>query len=86
MCISFELRWTQYLSGAGLLLVFTLSPVALGSAVVTILIRFFPVRRIHQVVTMIGGIFLGALMIAVRMMKPELLMNPPGTRMILCNW
>lgn len=76
---SFELNWTQYLSGAGLLLVFTLSPVALGSAVVTILIRFFPVRRIHQVVTMIGGIFLGALMIAVRMMKPELLMNPRDT-------
>ncbi len=76
---TFNLGWTRYVLCATLLVVFTLSPVALGSAVVTILMRFFPARRIYQVVTLIGGIFLAALMIAVRMMRPELLLNPKDT-------
>ena len=76
---SFGLDWKQYLLCTALLILFTISPVALGSCIVTVLIRFFPVRRIHQVVTLIAGIFLAALMIAVRMMKPELLMNPKDT-------
>lgn len=76
---SFHLGWTQYLICAGLLMLFTLSPVALGSAMVTMLIRFFPVRRIHQLVTIFGGIFLAALVIAVRIMKPEVLLNPRAT-------
>ncbi|HSE40527.1 MAG TPA: hypothetical protein VLH08_07140 [Acidobacteriota bacterium] len=76
---TFNLGWQRYLVCAMLLVVFTLSPVALGSAVVTVLMRFFPARRIYQVVTLIGGVFLAALMIAVRMMRPELLMNPRNT-------
>src|SRR5262249_49371795 len=60
-------------------LVFTISPVALGSTALMILIRFFPVRRIHQVVTLLAGVFLGALTIAVRMMRPERLLNPSDT-------
>jgi ABC-2 type transport system permease protein len=77
---TFNLGWSRYLLCAALLIVFTISPVALGSAMVTILIRFFPARRIYQVVTLIGGIFLAALMIAVRMMRPELLLNPKDTQ------
>lgn len=76
---TFNLGLSRYFLCAALLVVFTLSPVALGSAMVTILIRFFPARRIYQVVTLIGGIFLAALMIAVRMMRPELLLNPKST-------
>ncbi|HJZ13342.1 MAG TPA: hypothetical protein VJ521_14395, partial [Acidobacteriota bacterium] len=76
---SFRLPWIHYAASIVLLALFTLSPVAFGSAVVTLLIRFFPVRRIHQLVTLIAGIFLAALMIAVRMMKPELLLNPTDT-------
>jgi len=76
---TFNLPFSRYFLCAALLIVFTLSPVALGSAMVTILIRFFPARRIYQVVTLIGGIFLAALMIAVRMMRPELLLNPKDT-------
>jgi ABC-2 type transport system permease protein len=76
---TFDLGFSRYVLCAALLIVFTISPVALGSAMVTILIRFFPARRIYQVVTLIGGIFLAALMIAVRMMRPELLLNPKDT-------
>jgi ABC-2 type transport system permease protein len=76
---TFNLGLSRYFLCAALLIVFTISPVALGSAMVTILIRFFPARRIYQVVTLIGGIFLAALMIAVRMMRPELLLNPKDT-------
>ena len=76
---SFHLSWQQYFLFVLLLLLFTLSPVALGSAAVVALIRFFPVRRIHQLVTLLGCVFLGALMISIRMMKPERLMNPTTT-------
>jgi ABC-2 type transport system permease protein len=76
---TFNLGWQRYILCAMLLVVFTLSPVALGTAAVTVLMRFFPARRIYQVVTLIGGVFLAALMIAVRMMRPELLMNPRST-------
>jgi ABC-2 type transport system permease protein len=76
---TFNLGLSRYFLCAGLLIVFTLSPEAHGSAMVTILIRFFPARRIYQVVTLMGGIFLAALMIAVRMMRPELLLNPKDT-------
>ena len=76
---SFDLRWQQYLLFLLLLVLFTLSPVALGSAAVVALIRFFPVRRIHQLVTLFACVFLGGLMISVRMMKPERLLNPTTT-------
>lgn len=76
---SFSLSWLHYVGIALVLIPFTLSPVALGSAVLTVLIRFFPARRIHQVVSLIAGIFLGALVIAVRMMKPERLLSPRTT-------
>ena len=76
---SFHIAWHQYLLFALLLLLFTLAPVAMGSAAVVFLIRFFPVRRIHQVVTLFACMFLGALMISIRMMKPERLLNPTTT-------
>ena len=76
---SFQLGWQQYALFAFLLVLFTLSPVALGSAAVVVLIRFFPVRRIHQLVTLFACVFLGALMISIRMMKPERLLNPTTT-------
>ena len=76
---SFEVTWHQYALFALLLALFTLSPVAMGSTAVVALIRFFPVRRIHQLVTLFACVFLGALMISVRMMKPERLLNPSTT-------
>jgi ABC-2 type transport system permease protein len=76
---SFQVSWQQYALFALLLTLFTLSPVAMGSAAVVVLIRFFPVRRIHQLVTLFACVFLGALMISVRMMKPERLLNPSTT-------
>jgi len=76
---TFDVNPLQYAVFLLLLMLFTMSPVALGSAAVVLLIRFFPVRRIHQLVTLIGGVFLGALMIAIRLMKPERLLNPTTT-------
>ncbi len=76
---SFHMGWRHYISLAAILLFFTISPVALGTSVVTILIRFFPVRRIHQMVTLIAVVFLGTLIIVVRMMQPERLLNPADT-------
>jgi ABC-2 type transport system permease protein len=76
---SFHLGWSHYVNSVLLLILFTASPVALGVASLSVLIRFFPVRRIHQVVSLFAGVFLGALVIAVRMMKPERLLSPSNT-------
>lgn len=76
---SFHSHWRHYLSVVLILVVFTISPVALGTSVVTLLIRFFPVRRIHQLVTLVAVVFLGSLIIVVRMMQPERLLHPANT-------
>jgi ABC-2 type transport system permease protein len=76
---SFDLSATHYVRFAILLALLTLSPVAVGSTILIVLIRFFPVRRIHQLVTFVGVAFLGSLTIALRMMKPERLLNPEDT-------
>lgn len=76
---SFHLGWPQRGIGLVVVVLFTVPPVAMGSAMVTLLIRFFPVRRIHQVVTLMAGIFLASLVIVVRMMKPERLLYPANT-------
>jgi ABC-2 type transport system permease protein len=76
---SFQMAFPHYVTVVGVLLLFTLSPVALGTTMVTLLVRFFPVRRIHQMVTLMAVIFLGCLIIIVRMMQPEKLLNPAST-------
>jgi ABC-2 type transport system permease protein len=76
---SFHSNWRQFIFAVVILIFFTLSPVALGTAVVTLLIRYFPVRRIHQLVTLVAVVFLGSLIIVVRMMQPERLLHPSNT-------
>jgi ABC-2 type transport system permease protein len=76
---SFHFERSHYAVLIAVLLFLTLSPVALGTAAVTLLIRFFPVRRIHQMVTLLAVVFLGSLIIVIRMIQPEKLLNPADT-------
>jgi ABC-2 type transport system permease protein len=76
---SFHLGWPALGQRVLFLLLFTLSPVALGSCTVALLVRFFPVRKIHKLVTVLGGLFLTLLIVAVRLMQPEKLLKPNST-------
>jgi ABC-2 type transport system permease protein len=53
-----------------LLLVLTI-PVSLASTVILLLVRWFPVRRIHQIVATIAVLVLTLVVVAFRMSRPE---------------
>ncbi len=57
-------------TAANLLLVLTI-PVSLSSALIILLVRWFPVRHIHQIVATIAMIVLTLAVVAFRMSRPE---------------
>ena len=61
------------------LLLYAVPPAALGGLAALLLVRFVPARRAHQVMTGLG--VLGAVMLVVllRALRPERLLNPGGT-------
>ncbi|MBN2134369.1 MAG: hypothetical protein JW737_01430 [Acidobacteria bacterium] len=60
------------------LIVFILFSTGIGSFITIILMRFFPAKRTHQIVTVLGLLMIIMLVSAVRMMKPERLLQPSG--------
>lgn len=50
-------------------------PVTFASLTILLLVRWFPVRRVHQIVATIAGIVLTLVVIAFRMSRPERLFN-----------
>lgn len=54
-------------------------PVTLGAMVILILVRFFPVRRVHQIVATLAIIVLTAAVIAFRVSRPERLFTEVST-------
>ncbi len=50
---------------------FVLAPAAIGSLVTIILMRWFPARKTYQFLTIIGLVFMGALVMFFRFMQPE---------------
>src|SRR5260221_456965 len=62
------------------LLLFLLSlPVTLGALVIVVLVRFFPVRRVNQIVATIAILVLTLAVIAFRMSRPERFFAPIST-------
>jgi len=55
---------------------FLIPPVFLGCTITTTLARFFPAKRLHQFLTIMGISLLSLLVILIRMAKPEKLLNP----------
>lgn len=56
--------------GAGLV-PFTLIPCAMGSLSIMTLIRYFPTRRVHQVLSFVGLVFLAGIVMYLRFLSPE---------------
>lgn len=56
---------------SALLLMLFLTPVSLGAAVILLLIRFFPARRVEQIATTIAIVMLTVLIVGIRVARPE---------------
>ena len=54
-------------------------PVTLGAGVIVILVRYFPVQRVHQIVASIGILVLSVAVIGFRMSRPERFFRPIET-------
>lgn len=58
------------------LIFFFLSPLFLGSTITVLLARFFPAKRLHQFLTLLGMTLFALLIIFIRLARPENLLNP----------
>lgn len=57
-------------------ILFLIPPVSLGSAITITLARYFPAKRLHQFLTVMGVSLLSLLVVLIRVSKPEKLLNP----------
>jgi ABC-2 type transport system permease protein len=55
------------------------APVSLASVCIILLVRWFPVRRVHQIVATIAVLVLTTAVLAFRISRPERLFTPVGT-------
>ena len=75
----FEAGVFYYLMLGGIMLLFILTPAAIGGVVSLSLMRFLPAKRIHQLLTGLGVICLVIIVILIRLLRPEQLWNPGST-------
>ncbi len=54
-------------------------PVTLGCAVIVVLVRYFPVQRVHQIVASLAILVMSVAVVAFRMSRPERFFMPIGT-------
>ncbi|MBN2053724.1 hypothetical protein JW905_02300, partial [bacterium] len=71
-----------YLHITVLLVLFMLIPVSLGAGITLVAARFFPAYRARHILSLFGLIFGIALIVIVRMMRPEQLLNPMGAEVM----
>jgi len=63
--------WSYYFALPVALLPYLVIPSALGVAVTMTLMRFFPARRTHQVLSFVGLVFIAGLVMFFRFLEPE---------------
>lgn len=61
---------------------FVASPAAWGASLTVILARYFPAKKLHQFLTMLGLVLLTILVLLFRLSRPEILMNPKSSAAI----
>ena len=64
-----------YITGALTVAPFVVIPVALGSAVTLLMVSVFPARRARDILMLMGLLFVGAIIVLLRYIQPERLMN-----------
>jgi ABC-2 type transport system permease protein len=74
--------WTLVLSLTSLA-VYLCVPLSLGIVFTVLLARFFPARRLHQVLTVLSVVMLCMLVVLFRVARPEALLNPESSSQVL---
>jgi len=67
----FHLGWDYYAYLSLCLVPFVTLPCALGGLATMVLMKFFPARRVHQVLSLVGLVFLVGLVVYLRFLSPE---------------
>jgi len=65
-----------YIGMVIIIIPFLLSPTGAGLVVAMLITRFFPARKTMNILTVMGGLFIGAVILVIRFLKPERLTNP----------
>jgi ABC-2 type transport system permease protein len=65
------------------LLLYLAIPLSAGIGITVVLARFFPARRLHQVLTVLSVVMLCMLVVLFRMARPEALLNPESSNQVL---
>lgn len=65
-----------YLAGLAGLLLYLAVPLSWGVGITALLARFFPARRLHQILTVFTLVLVCLLVILLRLSRPEALLNP----------
>jgi ABC-2 type transport system permease protein len=79
----YGVSWLYYLAIPVMLLPFIVIPATLGTGLTMALVRFFPVKRVHQVLTVFGLILGGGVVILFRFLRPEQLVDEIGINQML---
>ena len=66
---------TFYITSALTILPFAIIPVAVGTASTLLLVNVFPARRARELLMLMGFLFVGSVVILLRMLRPEQLMR-----------
>jgi ABC-2 type transport system permease protein len=56
--------------------IFILSPAGIGVSITVILMRFLPAKKTYRILTAVGLVFAAVLVVSIRLLKPERLLNP----------
>lgn len=67
----FKLSWGYYFYLAGGIFPFLAIPCVLGSLGIMVLMRYFPAKRTHQILSLLGIVFLAGLVVYLRFLSPE---------------
>ncbi len=79
----YEASYIYYLSIPIMLLPFIVIPAFIGTSTTMLLVRFFPVKRVQQVLTVFGLVLGAGLVMLFRFLRPEQLVNEIGINQML---
>lgn len=79
----YQASWLYYAAIPLMLFPFILIPATLGTTITMLLVRFFPVKRVQQVLAVFGLILAAGVVILFRFLRPEQLVSEIGMNQLL---
>jgi ABC-2 type transport system permease protein len=78
-----QFRFVPLLAGLAGLVLYLAAPLSWGISFTVLMARFFPARRLHQVLTVLTVVMVCLLVVLFRLSNPEILLNPDsGTQLL----